>query len=218
MINNTIKRYSLSKQVSDELEQMIARGEYVVGDKIPTETELIEMFQVSRNTIREAIKALTWAGILEIKQGDGTYVISSNRFAAALNQRYEEISIEDIKEARKCIEVTIADLAARRYLDSDVEEMKRSFEKRQSCLEDEKENTRADIEFHMAIAKACHNVILLDLYQSISDYLMAHITERKHELSFSAKEVDILHEKLYKAILERNEKEAALAAHNIVNI
>ena len=218
MANAQIKRYSLSKQVSDELEQMIANGEYHVGDKIPTETELIDMFQVSRNTIREAIKALTWAGILEIKQGDGTYVISSNRFAASMNQKYDDVSIEDINEARKCLEVTVADLAARRYEDADVEKITEAFKKRQNQADDEKENTLADIEFHMAIAKACHNVILFELYKSISDYLQEHITERMHDSEFSSEEIDMLHEKLYRAVLDRDESEAAVAARNIVNI
>ena len=218
MVNAQIKRYSLSKQVSDELEQLIANGEYRVGDKIPTETDLIEMFKVSRNTIREAIKALTWAGILEIKQGDGTYVVSSNRFAASMNQKYENVSFEDMNEARKCLEITVADLAARRREESDIELITNAFNKRQGQNGDEKEHTLADVEFHMAISKACHNVILYELYKSMSDYLNEHIIERLHDSEFSSEEIDMLHEKLYRAVLEQDEHEAAVAARNIVNI
>ena len=74
MKNNSVKRYPLSRQVSDKLEQMIEKGEYHVGEKIHTEIELMDIFQVSRNTIREAIQSLTSAGVLEVRQGDGTYV------------------------------------------------------------------------------------------------------------------------------------------------
>lgn len=218
IVNNTIKRYSLSKQVSDELEQMIANGEYLVGDKIPTETDLIEMFQVSRNTIREAIKALTWAGILEIKQGDGTYVVSTNRFAASMKQKYATISLEDVNEARKCLEITVADLAARRRTEEDIENILRAFKRREELSDDEKENTRADIDFHFAIAKAAHNVILEELYYSMSDFLTEHIRERSHDSSFTSEEIDMLHEKLYRAIANGEETEAAIAARNIVNI
>lgn len=71
MNTKIIKRDSLSKQVSDKLEAMIEAGTYRVGDRFPTEPELMEMFSVSRNTVREAVQSLTWAGLLDVKQGDG---------------------------------------------------------------------------------------------------------------------------------------------------
>ncbi len=67
MTTNQIKRYSLSQQVADQLESRIADGVYAVGEKIPTETELAEMFDVSRNTLREVIQCLTSVGILEVR-------------------------------------------------------------------------------------------------------------------------------------------------------
>lgn len=71
---------------------------------------------------------------------------------------------------------------------------------------------------HLAIAKACHNIILIDLYQSISNYLENHIIERNLDSKLSASEIDNLHKKLYDAILNRNSEEATIAAHNILNI
>ena len=120
MEKGILHRQSLSRQVSDKLEQLISSGTYKVGDKIPTEPELMELFGVSRNTIREAIQSLTWAGMLNVKQGDGTYVSAENRFAANMEQRYHDISIDDIAEARNSIEVTIAHLAAKRRTPQDV--------------------------------------------------------------------------------------------------
>lgn len=213
-----IKRDSLSKQVSDQLEAMIANGEFQVGEKIPTETDLMELFQVSRNTIREAIRALTWNGILVVRQGDGTYVKSSSRFRANMNQRYDEVSLDDIREARKSIEVTIAHLAASRCTDEDLVVIKEKFEKRQNLKEDVKENTLADIEFHKAIALGCHNIILIDLYESISDYLEGHIIERTLDENADVEKIDALHEELYNAIRNHQPSLAAIAAQNIVNI
>lgn len=209
-----VKRDSLSKQVSDQLEMMIENGEFKVGEKIPTETDLMELFEVSRNTIREAIRALTWNGILVVRQGDGTYVASSSRFQANMTKRYDEASLEDIREARKCIEVTIAHLAASRRNAQDLKHIEEMFTLRQNLKEDRKENTRADIEFHKAIAKACHNIILIDLYESFSTYLENHILERTEDNP----EIDRLHEELFIAIQNQDANQAALVAQNIVNL
>ena len=214
----SVKRDSLSKQVSDQLEAMIENGEFQVGEKIPTETDLMDLFQVSRNTIREAIRALTWNGILVVRQGDGTYVQSSSRFRANMNKRYEQISLDDIREARKCIEVTIAHLAASRCTEEDLVKIKEKFEQRQSLKENVKENTLADLEFHKAIALGCHNIILIDLYESISDYLEDHIIERTLDETVDAEKIDALHEELYEAIANHQPSLAAIAAQNIVNI
>ena len=218
MENKSLKRDSLSKQVSDKLEDMIECGDYKIGERIPTEQELMNMFEVSRNTVREAVRSLTWAGVLEVKQGDGTYVRSKSRFTANMQQKYSETSLDDISEARNCLEVTIAHLAANRRTDEDLELIQKALINRNSQLSDIKENTRADMNFHMAIAEASHNVIILDLYRSISDYLEEHIAERQIESTLSFEEIDDLHEHLYKSILNKNSKEAIDSVEKILNI
>ena len=218
MERRIVKRDSLSKQISDKLESMIDAGEYQVGERIPTEPELMEMFQVSRNTIREAVQSLTWVGILEIKQGDGTYVRSSNRFRANMKQKYAQVSLEDIKEARSCLEVTIAHLAAIRHEEADVDRIAKALQNRSSLSVSEKENTKADIDFHMAVAEASHNRILIDLYQSISDYLESHIAERNKESECTAEQIDALHEQLYRAVVAGQPDQAATAVRHIVEI
>ena len=218
MKNKSVKRYPLSRQVSDKLEQMIENGEYHVGEKIHTEVELMDIFQVSRNTIREAVQSLTSAGVLEVRQGDGTYVRSSNRFDANMSRKYEEVSLADIWEARNALELTIVSLAAKRRTEDDLVKISEALSKRQVSQETIKENTMADIEFHVEIAKACHNSIIFDLYQSIYSYLESHIAERQAETSMDFEEIDRLHEKLFIAIKEQNPAEAAISAQNILEI
>lgn len=218
MDNNAIKRYSLSRQVSDKLEKMIENGEYNIGDKIPTEVELMELFNVSRNTIREAIQSLTSADILVVKQGDGTYVKSSNRFNGCMNLKYEQVSFENIKEARNAFEISIAHLAAERRTQEDMKKIEKVFLCRQGLKSTVKENTLADINFHMAIAEACHNKILYDLYQSISSFIENHISQRHVETTMDTDVIDSLHEELYLAIKEQDSKKAMLCAKNILNI
>ena len=218
MNNQSVKRYPLSKQVSDQLEQMIESGQYEVGQRIPTEPELMEMFSVSRNTIREAIKSLTWSGVLEVKQGDGTYVRATNRFHANMKQKYAQVSLEDIAEARNAMEITISYLAALRRTDEDMEKITQAYSRRKGIKDSVKENTQADMEFHMSIAQACQNVILTDLYSSISDYLEDHISKRHMESGLDFDEIDDLHEKLYLAVRNKNAPEAAASAQNILKI
>ena len=218
MNQRIIKRDSLSKQISDKLEHMIESEEFVVGQRIPTEPELMEMFQVSRNTIREAIQSLTGAGILEIKQGDGTYVRAPNRFCANMKKKYAQVSVEDIRETRNCLEVTIAGLAAIRREPEDIERIREALSRREELKTDIKENTKADIEFHMCIAEACHNDILIDIYRSIFDYLESHIAERNIDSPLSDEEIDLLHEKLFEAVLDGDKNRASTAASRILEI
>ena len=213
-----LKRESLSKQVSDQLEEMIASGKYTVGNKIPTEPELMEMFQVSRNTIREAIQSLTWAGLLYVKQGDGTYVCATDRFHANMEQKYQKVSLDDIKEARNCLEVTIAHLAAQRRTDEDIDNMMEKLKSRKALPIDKKENTDADLEFHISVAKACHNTILMDMYESISCYLESQIADRNENSTLTTNEIDRLHEILFDAILNSQPERAAKAVTKILEI
>lgn len=218
MANGILKRESLSKQVSDRLEQMISSGTYTVGEKIPTEPELAEMFQVSRNTVREAVQSLTWSGLLSVKQGDGTYVCATDRFHANMEQQYQKVSLDDVTEARNCLEATIAHLAALRRTEQDVERIRAALMRRKTLTSDEKENTRADIDFHMAIAYASHNTILTDMYESISCYLENQIAERNRESTLSTKEIDRLHEVLFSAVEQGVPDQAAAAVAKILKI
>lgn len=213
-----LKKESLSKQVSDQLEEMISSGTYTVGEKIPTEPELMELFQVSRNTVREAIQSLTWAGLLSVKQGDGTYVISSDRFHANMEKKCQKVSLNDIKEARNCLEVTIAHLASLRRTEEDICCIRESLQKRKALPTDARENTKADLNFHIAIARACHNVILTDMYESISSYLEGQIAERNQKSTLSSQEIDKLHEILFEAVLDGQPEQAAAAVTKILEI
>ena len=213
-----VKRDSLSKQVSDKLEKMIESGEYEVGQKIPTEPELMQIFQVSRNTVREAVQSLTWSGILEVRQGAGTYVRATSRFNANMKQKFETESLADLAEARNCIEVTIAHLAATRREKSDIKNIAKAYEMRRELIAGCKENTKSDIEFHMAIADACHNSIMIDLYKSLYDYLESYIEEKNLDAELDVEKVERLHKELYEAVIDGRPDDAAMHAKSIVEI
>ena len=218
MNTKIVKRDSLSKQVSDKLESLIESGTYQVGERIPTEPELMEMFQVSRNTVREAVQSLTWAGILEVKQGDGTYVRSCNRFQANMTQKCAQVDLEDIRETRNCLEVSIAHLAAQRRNQEDIAKIEAGLLNRRNQPTGTRENTKADLDFHMAIAMACHNTILIDVYKSLSAYMESQIEERNLASQLTPDQIDNLHEVLCRAIIDGDPDRAAFAVEKILEI
>lgn len=217
-LSNSIKRYSLSKQVSDSLEQMIEAGEYKIGEKIPPETELMELFDVSRNTIREAIRALTSAGILVVKQGDGTYVKSANRFNASMNLKYKQLPFDDVSEARHAMEITISQLAAERRTDEDLESIRLAFHNRKDANHSIEEDSIADFNFHKAIAKSCHNSIIYDLYMSISSFIQEQILSKNENPSTNSDLMDSLHEDLFHAIENKDPEKARIAIESFLKI
>ena len=218
MDTSGIKRYSLSQQVVDRLEELISSGHFKVGEKINSESELMAMFNVSRNTLREAVHALTVVGVLEVKQGDGTYVRSSNRFYASMKKEYDTVSLDDIKETRNALEITMANLAAKNATDEDILNIEEALNNRRMLKNRSRENTKTDMEFHLRIARASHNKVLIDLYMSIYIYLENIITERQTETVLDSDRIDKLHEKLFQAIKAKNRGLASTCAEDILNI
>lgn len=82
------RRAGLSDQVIAELRNQITSGEWPVGSRIPTEPELVEQLGVARNTVREAVRALAHNGLLDIRQGSGTYVIATSELAGVMHRRF----------------------------------------------------------------------------------------------------------------------------------
>ncbi len=217
MNNSTLKRYSLSRQISDKLENMIESGHFQIDEKIPSESELMEFFGVSRNTLREAIQSLILGGVLEAKQGDGTYVRSKNRFSANMNRKLSQSSIKDIKEARGALELTILALACVRRTDEDLMKIEIAFQKRKE-LNTDKENSQADIDFHLAVAEGCHNEILIELYHSFSAHLNKHVSDRTAGTKMTNEQIDAIHEDLFTAVLEKDVQKAQIAITEIFTI
>src|SRR5699024_11495129 len=113
-------RPSLGKPVSTKIHRSIEKKHWTVGEKIPPEMDLIEEFEVSRNTLREAIRALVYTGLLETRQGSGTIVKSTNTLNAAMNKRMKKANLLEIIEVRSALEREAACLSAERSTDDDI--------------------------------------------------------------------------------------------------
>ena len=216
-IKKPIKQ-SLPKQISIQIEKAIKDGIFKVGEKIPSEPELVKSFEVSRNTIREAIQSLIQAGVLESRQGNGTYVLTNDRFEANILTRLSSSKISEVHEVRVSLEKEIVKLAALRRTQEDLINIKKALDEKNSIKQNIQENSKADLEFHLCIAKACHNSIFYDLYKSISQYICTSIQERL-ELTFMEEEnISALHTDLYEAIFSQDTKKAQEIINKILEI
>src|SRR6187549_2722563 len=118
------RRAGLIEQVIDQLREQILAGTWSIGSRIPTEAELAASTGTSRNTVREAVQSLVHAGLLERRQGSGTYVLASSELAGAVSRRVALASNRDVLEVRRALEVGAARLAAVRRTDEDIARMR----------------------------------------------------------------------------------------------
>ena len=177
MTLRTTRRSSLVDQVIEQLRTEIAGGGWPVGEKIPTEPVLSETLGVGRNTVREAVRALTHAGLLESRQGDGTYVRATSELSGAVRRRLETAELVEILEVRRGLEVEAARLAAVRRTDADIAAIALALARRDAAWADGDHTTfvEADLVFHTAVVEATHNQVLTDLYGDFSTALRASI-------------------------------------------
>lgn len=166
-------RINLADSAAASVRAEIVSGRWAVGARIPNEAALSEMLSVSRGTVREAVRALVSQGLLETRQGSGTYVRSAVDPTAALD-RVKRAGLRDQWEARAALDVEAARLAALRHTPADIENMRRLLDGRGTVADDGSEAfIRRDIAFHRAIVEASGNRAMLELY----DFFTAAIAE-----------------------------------------
>ncbi|SPT60606.1 FadR/GntR family transcriptional regulator [Actinomadura madurae] len=177
MTLRTARRSSLVDQVIDQLRDEIVGGGWPVGAKIPPEPVLSETLGVGRNTVREAVRALTHAGLLESRQGDGTYVRATSELSGAVRRRLETAELVETLEVRRGLEVEAARLAATRRTDADIAAIAVALARRDAAWAAGEHATfvEADLAFHTAVVEATHNRVLTDLYHDFSAALRASI-------------------------------------------
>ena len=125
-----VSRRKLVDEVLERLQEKIFSGEYEVGDRLPTEPQLMEELGVGRSTLRESIKILVHAGILEVRQGQGTRIVSLNTTQDSFEKRLQAANINHVYEARNMLDKEVAMLAAQRRSEEDLLYLKGHLNKR----------------------------------------------------------------------------------------
>ena len=174
-----IERKTVSTQVAEQLLALIRDGRYRPGDRLPTERELCARLGVGRSTVREAMRWLVVAGVVDVRPGRGAVVtsVSPDRVAvdAAISAVLDREALEELAEVRRILEPEVAALAAERATAEEraqVDEQASALEGVAAPLEEER-FIAADLAFHAAVARASHNVVLERMMRSVQDLLWA---------------------------------------------
>jgi DNA-binding FadR family transcriptional regulator len=174
------RRRSLITQVTDQLRAQVRSGEWPVGSRIPTETELADTLGVGRNTVREAVQALMHVGVLERRQGSGTFVTAQSELAGLVAQRLADYDVTEAAEVRHAFEVQAARLAAARRTGADLTALDRALADQVSAWRtgEVARYVEADAALHAVVVRAAHNTILGDLYAEFGHALRTAIAAK----------------------------------------
>lgn len=216
-----VRQRRLSDDIVEQLEGMILEGTLKSGERLPAERALAEQFGVSRPSLREAIQKLSAKGLLVSRQGGGNYVAESlgSTFSDPLLHLLENNAEaqRDLLEFRQTLEASCAYYAALRATEVDRERLTAAFEALQDCYSHVDEVSRveegaADARFHLAIAEASHNAVLLHTIRGLFDLLKRNVVTNIGGMYQQRTETrDMLisqHRDLYLAIVEGRAEDA----------
>jgi GntR family transcriptional regulator, transcriptional repressor for pyruvate dehydrogenase complex len=210
------RRGSLSEQIVEVMQKRIHDGEYAVGEKLPSEHDLIGEFGVSRTVIREAIASLRASGLVVARQGVGVFV---QPHAQTQSFRIEGADLAAVNEAvsvlelRIALEVEAAALAALRREQSHLDAMKEAMTTMASAISKGEDSIQADLAFHRAIGEATGNQHFLKLFNYLGELLIPRTRLRTFELTGQSLQnyldsVNREHQQIYSAIEQRDGESA----------
>jgi GntR family transcriptional regulator, transcriptional repressor for pyruvate dehydrogenase complex len=207
---------SVTDDAIDKIRELIVSGSWRPGDRLPKESELAAQLGLSRNSLREAVRALSQLRVLEVRQGDGTYVSSlepdllleSTGFISHLLLGEGEL---DLYEVRRILEAAAASLAAARIDAEGKQELGRRLERMRQA-EGVEELVEADVAFHAVIANAAGNSVLTSLLASLSTRTMRARLWHGRAADDALDETREEHRHIYEAIVEGDPELARAAA------
>lgn len=220
---NPVKNTKVYEQVIYQIKDMINKGVLKKGDKLPSERDMVESLQVSRTSVREALRSLEIIGLIECKQGEGNFIKSSfeNSLIEPLSIMFllQDSNSKEILELRKMIEKETAALAAERITEEELKELELLIVKFGELVEGE-EMVKVDREFHYKIAQASKNFLILSVFNAISSLMESFIKDARKNILAREENKGILykqHESIYKALLNRDPDQAMQAMMEHLN-
>ncbi|ANU11926.1 transcriptional regulator [Planococcus antarcticus DSM 14505] len=182
------------------------------GDRIPSERDLASLFGVSRNSVREALKGIESKGVIEIRQGGGSFLAPSKRdlLGNELGTHIDEtkaLLIDEMLELRRAFEVEAASLAAQRATPENLKAIKNVLIEMAKAASDPELGVQADLDFHLQVANATRNQLLIDLMGTLASRMEENIREtRRHRFTDASRHQGTLkeHEEIYLAIASQN--------------
>ena len=209
-----VRTSRLFEQIVEQVEESIFSGQLKPGDQLPAERDLAQRFRVSRTAVREAIRALREKGLVEAYSGRGTFV--TNGTSQAIRQtldlmvRFNQEGSLHLAELRQMLEPEIAARAATRIDEPLLAAMHEAVAMMEVALHDPDAYVEADLDFHLALAEAVGNPLILSLLDSIVDELREQ-RSRIFKVEGGPERGQFHHKKILAAI-EKHDAEAAREA------
>ncbi|WEJ08739.1 FadR/GntR family transcriptional regulator [Sinorhizobium prairiense] len=209
MLNGQKKPQTRVEFALDYITNEIANGNLRAGDKLPNEKDLAEQLGISRTPIREAMKTLAVAGLIDIRHGHGSYV-REEKGAPALPLNLFQLYLQDstpemLMELRDIFDRNCSELAAQRRTDEDLARMRECIDRLKALTEQPDASLddmlKADLDFHRAIYEATGNKLIMTVAEFVLN-MVAPWVRKSLDVSGRVRAVD-LHEQIYDAILKR---------------
>lgn len=209
LLNPKKRTYEL---VVEQIQTLCLENNLPPGGRLPSERDLASLFGVSRNSVREALKGLESKGFLEIRQGGGSFLAQTKHdmLGNELGTRIDAAEIQyidDMLELRRAFEVEAASLAAQRATPDNLQAMRDVLGQMALAANDPELGVQADVDFHLQVANATKNQLLIDLMETLAKRLEENIrVTRHHRFTDAARHQDTYreHEEIYLAIESRN--------------
>lgn len=214
----------VSDKAVQSLRILIEQSNMQVGDRLPAERKLCEQLEVSRTSLREAISQLTSMGMLVSKVGAGTFLQqlpehwSNTQIVQPISSLMDEDPAyrHDVQEARIILEGGTAWYAAQRASKEDLAHIRHCYDQIShfQAAGNGDEAARADANFHLAIAEASHNIVLIQMMRSLFDLLQFNVVLARRKFYSEAHRFDQLHDQHLQVMnaIERRDPEAARRA------
>jgi len=214
---NPINKTSLYNNIVNQLIKLIKKGVWKPEYPILSEKELANQFEVSRNSVREALKTLQFMGILESHPGKGTFLTKESYLIIEKTELIQLLSNNtgetlDLLEVRMAIEIQSADLAAKLATPTEIEILKQKLDKLKNKILNGEDSSLEGFDFHLCIAHISKNKYILKFFQTITKELLAQRNpdfQRTLNLEHSLKD----HANIYRAISENNSAKARTAMY-----
>lgn len=210
-----IKPRKIYEEVAEAILDMIKSGDLKPGDRLDSVQQLAENFQVGRSAVREALSALRAMGLVEMHQGEGTYVreFDSSMLSLPVNTAVlmKKDDVRNLLEIRRILEIGAVEAAAARWKNEQLVEIRTALDQ-MIHANDEELGEEADFRFHMAIAKASQNDLLIRLMNNVSEMMVTTMRETRRLWLYSEKStlgrLTQEHEDIYEAIELRDGQKA----------
>ncbi|WP_413380403.1 FadR/GntR family transcriptional regulator [Alkalihalobacillus sp. 1P02AB] len=222
MSTSHIKPKKIYEIIAEQLTLQIKNEQLKPGERLASVPQLAEQYQVGRSAIREALSALKAVGLIEIKQGEGTFVKEiDHNLAKAVLPSVEWMRKEDLRELfeiRKMVETGAAKIAATKRTEDDIVSLEQVLEEMEQNLDDGKLGELADIKFHKCVVNATKNEMLKNFLDTVSETMKTAMKEAREKFLYSDKEkLHSLYKEHYEIYLAIKEQNPELAYEKMLN-